>query len=871
MRVLPAILLLLIAFPLHASDVEVHFRFEYQVGPPDVATGMLGSMNGWGLPPNGSYLVFQDDDQDNVWRGAMTLAEGDYFYKFVTLSSTDPEESSSYPDVTGWYPDPLNPLTDGSAYNNSVLIVADPMIYYVLPSDSSQVEDTRPLLSVNFAAGTQTGLDAGSLSMKLDGIDITGSASFDAETGCLSYLPGSDLSMGWHMLEVSCANNVGAAAAAVSRFQLVQGPPRMNMRFSLDTKSPNFGLPVDVSRVQITGDFSNWGASPARFVDDDNDGVWETSIRMEIGRNFLYRFIANGTLYLPDPDNPLLELRSPGDWYVSVGRANPLGPPRVLDIARLQGSIIPPASQGPTVRFAAVPGDWGTPVLPDSLLLTLDDVTQQVTPEVVGESLFVSLTLPLLEPGLHRAAVRVVDELGRVGTATLSFGVYGTGNGFHAVDGFGDDKGPGRYRYPDGVTPGAADIHAFHVGTSTRLDPVTIQAVIDMAAVDQHTALGLMIVSSLDGPAMPLPGDIEVMAPPWEGQGVFIWLVPPSSPFYDESRDNRLILQADPIQVGAAIGMNPDPETTGSFIVSLPLEELETYLGTYSTSWFWGLIATLRTDAGLELEPAQGGWLAEEDPDIYDAAFFAAPPSEPRILGSWIEDGLVGGPREVALMSPGRGIVALPPDSIHGLPQPGPETMFYSAGATRIWRNFTVTGMVADPSVTIGLFMHNHSVWPITITNGGFSVPITMGDGPNYVGLKVSDGGGNQSITWARYDCRPDRLPKARIEVTPSQGLVTLDGGGSFHPDGGNIVSFQWSEEPGNPAALGLAGTGSAQASFSLPRPAGDYAVRLTVGDGDRYGSGVATVRIDSTGAVPLAPGQHPRWAGDNLMYEIYP
>lgn len=871
MRTVLSLLGFCIALPLHAADVEVHMRFEYQVSPPDVATGMLGSMNNWGLPPTGAYLVFGDEDEDNVWRGSVTLAEGTYFYKFVSLSSTNPTPSSSYPDVTGWYPDPLNPLTDGSAYNNSVLIVSDPMIYYVLPLDSSLVEDARPLLSANFAAGVQTGLDVTSLSMRLDGVDVTASAGFDAGTGCLSYVPGADLATGWHTLDVSCANNAGTVGSAVSRFQIGQGPPRMNVRWAVDTASPNFGLPVEVTRVQITGDFSNWGASPVRFLDPEGDGVWEASLRMEIGRSFLYRFIANGTLYFPDPDNPALQLRNPGDWYVSVGRANPVGSPRILDLSHVQGRIIPPDQQGLTVEFGAVPGDWGTSLVPESLTVTLDGIPQQIVPEQAGETLLVSVLLPPLETGLHAAVVRAVDGFGRVGTGTSSFGVYAAGSGFHAVDAFGDDKGPGRYRYPPEVTPGAADIRAFHIGASTRLNPVMVQVVIDMAAVDSHTAVGLVIASSLDGPRMPLPGGIEIMGPPWEGQGAFVWLVPPSSPFCDGAVDNRLLWRADPLEVGMAVGLNPDPETTGSFVATIPLDELEARLGTYTGSWYWGLVATIRTDEGVELEPAQGGWMAQDDPDIYDAAFFAVPSSEQRILGSWIESGMVGGPREVALVNPGRGILAVHHDSIQGLPQPGPEVLFYSAGATRIWRAFTVTGMVADPEVTTGLFMHNRSVWPIAITNGSFAVPLTLTDGANYVGLDVSDAAGNQSVTWARYDCRPDRVPKARIAVGCAPGTVTLDGAGSYHPDNGAITSFSWAEEPGNPAPLNLTGTGSIQASFALPKPPGEYAVRLTVGDGARTGSSVATIRIDSTAAVPLLPGQHPRWAGDNLLYEIYP
>ncbi len=863
--------LVCLAFSLHAADVPIHFRFEYQVFPPDVATGMLGSMNNWGLPPNGSYLVFEDEDQDNVWRGSMVLEEGTYFYKFVSLSSTEPQVSNSYPDVTGWYPDPLNPLTDGSAYNNSVLIVTDPMIYYLLPMDNSQVEDQRPVVSATFGAGLQTGLDVGSLSLKLDGMDVTQSAVFDEATNCLTYVPTVDLSLGWHTVEASCRNGAGGTATAVSRFQVIQGPPRMHVRFALDTQSPNFGLPVEVSRVQVTGDFSNWAASPTRFQDHDRDGVWEASLRMEVGRRFLYRFIVNGTLYVPDPDNPVLELRNPGDWYVSVGRANPLGPPRILDLSHLQGFVIPPGHPGPVARFAAVPGDWGTALVPESLTVALDGAPHAATPAVAGETLFVSLEIPPLDAGLHAARVRVVDTFGRVGSSTFSFGAFDQGNGFHAVDSFGDDKGPGRYRYPEGVTPGAADIWAFHVGTSTRLDPVTLQVIVDMAAVDAHTALGLWVTSSLDGPPTPLPGDIDVIAPPWQGQGAFLWLVPPFSPYFDETMDNRLIFGFDPLELGPPVGINPDPEITRSFIVSIPLADLEARLGTYSSTWFWGLVSTLRTDAGVELEPSEGGGLALEDPDVYDAAFFVAPSSQERILGGWIEGGQVGGPRLVGLLRPDRGIVELPPDSIEGLPQPGPEVLFFSAGSTLVWRSFRVRGVVSDPTVTSGLFMHNRNVWPIAITDGLFSVPLTLSDGPNYVGVRVGDASGHQSITWARYDCHPDRSPKARIRVTPSPDGLTLDGASSFHPDGGTIVSFLWGEEPGNPAPLGLEGLTGSQATVSLPRPQGEYGVRLTVSDGVRVGSCVATLRIDETGASLLDPEAHPRWAADNLVYEIYP
>ena len=876
MRIALFLLVSIHSFVSFAADVEVHFRFNYEVHPPDVAVGLLGSMNNWGLPPDGEYLVFEDPDGDSIWEGSILLEEDTYVYKLVSLTSTDPEMNSSYPDVTGWYPDPINPLTDGSAYNNSIIHVTDPMIYYLLPMDGSEVEEERPAISANVAAGMTTGLDLETLTLTLDGNDITTQSTFDSTTGLISYIPSSDLSMGTHTISVSVSNTPGTEVSLASTFSIVQGPPRMDYRFVLDRWSPNYELPTDVHRVQIAGDFNNWNPSTARLADEDGDGVWEGFIRFAIGESFLYRYSVidtseAGTLWIPDPDNPDLELRDPGDWYVSSGQANPVGTPKIIDRDHFQGSILEPGTEGATFRIAMLPGDWGNELIPGSVEVELDDVPLTTQTDVAGDSVNLTITLPVVEEGYHRVFVLVRDDLNRTATSTLSFGAYEHDTGYHWVDAVEDDTGPGRYRYPDDVTDHSADLLAVHLGSSTRLLPTMFHADIDLETIDERTAVGFLISAAAAGPPEPLPGNLDIYGHPWVGQGIFIWLVPPNSTYYDDSIHNRLILDIDPYSVGAPVNINPYPEDTGRFEISLPLDVIEYYAGDYATAWNYLVVSTLFQDDGFEMEPANGGWPDEIDPDIYDVAFFPDGKSQERILGSWISTGDPGGPRSVRLTRHNRGLAALPPDSIQGLPDPGPEIIFYSAGAVRRWRDFTITGSVADETATSGMFYHGRTTWPVDLEQGTFSVPVELNNGANYVGLEVTDDNELTSKIWARYDCIPDQIPKARIEATVENSTITLDGTSSFHPDNLDIASYIWSTEPDNPAPVTIQGSTSQIAFATLPDMQGTYSFRLTVSDGSRLGSAVTTILSDDTGIHPLEPDAFPSWAAQDLVYEIYP
>jgi predicted alpha/beta superfamily hydrolase len=58
----------------------------------------------------------------------------------------------------------------------------------------------------------------------------------------------------------------------------------------------------DAAGVAVTGDMFGWNPKGAPMA-KGGDGAWEADVMLEPGRH-LYKFVVNGTQWLPDPDNP---------------------------------------------------------------------------------------------------------------------------------------------------------------------------------------------------------------------------------------------------------------------------------------------------------------------------------------------------------------------------------------------------------------------------------------------------------------------------------------------------------------------------------------------------------------------------------------
>lgn len=98
---------------------------------------------------------------------------------------------------------------------------------------------------------------------------------------------------------------VGAAAVAVIAVALF-----MNVTWFSPEYYPNgltevqFSLRAGVetlSSVAVVGDFNDWNPNKHLLHDENNDGIWTATLKLEPGR-YEYMFILDGQKWVPDPE-----------------------------------------------------------------------------------------------------------------------------------------------------------------------------------------------------------------------------------------------------------------------------------------------------------------------------------------------------------------------------------------------------------------------------------------------------------------------------------------------------------------------------------------------------------------------------------------
>lgn len=63
-----------------------------------------------------------------------------------------------------------------------------------------------------------------------------------------------------------------------------------------------FEVPVSgAGNVFLVGDFTQWETGRLPLRDENRDGVWEITVRLEKGRVYAYNFLIDGTTWITDP------------------------------------------------------------------------------------------------------------------------------------------------------------------------------------------------------------------------------------------------------------------------------------------------------------------------------------------------------------------------------------------------------------------------------------------------------------------------------------------------------------------------------------------------------------------------------------------
>jgi hypothetical protein len=145
-----------------------------------------GEFNNWGpgsggVIPLGAPAEMQFVNSGGYWQKPLRLEVGkSYSYKFFVYHDS---AASDYQ----WLPDPLNPLTDGSIYGNSLVAVADPMIF----ESAAYRNSGSSIVKILSGAFSTAGVSTVTLFTSSDSIDIT--SSFNDKTGIISYTPATPI------------------------------------------------------------------------------------------------------------------------------------------------------------------------------------------------------------------------------------------------------------------------------------------------------------------------------------------------------------------------------------------------------------------------------------------------------------------------------------------------------------------------------------------------------------------------------------------------------------------------------------------------------------------------------------------------------
>ncbi|MFQ6093643.1 MAG: alpha-amylase family glycosyl hydrolase [bacterium] len=635
------------------------------------------------------------------------------------------------------------------------------------------------------------------------------------------------------------------------------------VQFLLDTRSAHFTFdPALITTVNLAGTFNGWSRYADTMTGPDKNGVYSITKMLQEGY-YEYKFVVNHQEWFSDPDNPHT---NPMEYNNSILIVAPDTLPSFADITPEDGAILIDSTET-VVAATIIDGDLHDGIDEATISLTLDDlpVDFDYDPETSRLTSFASD----LSDGVHQLAFDVSDRAGRAAPQKITVvGVYPSGSGYHYLDSFKDDIGTGAYIYPDGVPNGAADLLSLQIGLTEEGDSLRFH--IGVADITEQTVLSLILTNSIAGTLVDDLFGSELRSVDWNGAGVYVPMISPNSPHFEEGIQNVMYVSRDPMITGPQVELNTDAIAADTFIFSLSLSDLSDVLGTFTDRWYCCIYSYL-TGAGdvengvTEISEAMGGTAEQGEPDVYDMMFCDSPELQARLLANYTSS------YQAVLDNEGRGYASITPAEIDsGLVGSGITVAFLTRGGTTLKRDVDIVGTVSNSIAEVTVFQ-NGSPAIVPVVNNEFIYSAFLDVGENaFRALVVSDGDSIYSSTLLFYR---KFYQEPQIVFSPaifSGGTITLDASRSTDPDGPRVF-FQWSPDPENPSPVVLDDETSATPSFSKPEIPGEYYFDLAASDVDGYETyGRTFVTVTSDSAWGSGMDHNPQWVRDAVLYEIY-
>ncbi|MCW8804960.1 MAG: alpha-amylase family glycosyl hydrolase, partial [Ignavibacteriaceae bacterium] len=177
-----------------------------------------------------------------------------------------------------------------------------------------------------------------------------------------------------------------------------------------------------------------------------------------------------------------------------------------------------------------------------------------------------------------------------------------------------------------------------------------------------------------------------------------------------------------------------------------------------------------------------------------------------------------------------------------------------------------------DTTITAAQIIRPDSTWNVSVNDGIVDTTIHLLEGNNNFVLKAVVGTQTETSDTINIVYNINHIPDAQIEITQIGNSLTLSGANSTDPDG-QVLTYLWKEDSGNPQSLGIGGQTNEEIMISKPAAAGEYYLSLIVEDTDLNLDSTETYFVvieDSQNVKVAGYSDNPQWLKDARIYLLF-
>jgi len=177
-----------------------------------------------------------------------------------------------------------------------------------------------------------------------------------------------------------------------------------------------------------------------------------------------------------------------------------------------------------------------------------------------------------------------------------------------------------------------------------------------------------------------------------------------------------------------------------------------------------------------------------------------------------------------------------------------------------------------DTTVTSAQITRFDSTWTVSLDNGKLDTTVFLLEGENEFVMKAVVGSQTETSDTLNIIYNINHIPDAQIEITQIGNSLTLSGANSTDPDG-QVVTYLWKEDSGNPQSLGIGGQTNEEIIITKPAAPGEYYLSLIVEDTDLNMDSTETFFVvieDSQNVKITGYADNPQWLKDARIYLLF-